>query len=140
MTIKRIGGLLCVVATLASPGVTAEWDLAFGRIAMRLDLYHTGTAEFEHFSLDRVRIEGPWPGSRTQLLDTTNLGKYRFEVVDIETNQVIYSRGFASIYGEWETSYCQMLCMATSGGDPVFADSVDKLDSLDDVGEASIAL
>ena len=34
----------------------------------------------------------------------------------------------------------QMLCMTTSGGDPVFTDSVDKLDSLDDVGEASVAL
>ena len=39
-----------------------------------------------------------------------------------------------------EQSYCQMLCMATSGGDPVFTDSVDELDTLDDVGKASVAL
>jgi len=47
--------------------------------------------------------EGPWPGSRTQLVDTTNLGKYVFEVVDAGSQRVLYSRGFASIYGEWET-------------------------------------
>ena len=33
-----------------------------------------------------------------------NLGKYLFEVIDRETNRPIYSRGFASIYGEWETT------------------------------------
>src|SRR5262249_35092661 len=34
----------------------------------------------------------------------TNLGRYFFEVVDKKTGQAIYSRGFASIYGEWETT------------------------------------
>jgi hypothetical protein len=71
---------------------------------MRLDLFHTGTASREDIALERARIEGPWPGSRTQLLDRSNLGKYFFEVVDLETQEVLYSRGFASIYGEWETT------------------------------------
>ena len=33
----------------------------------------------------------------------TNLGHYRFEVRDRE-RAVLYSSGFASIYGEWETT------------------------------------
>src|SRR5262249_59599536 len=33
-----------------------------------------------------------------------NLGKYVFEVRDRATNRLLYSRGFASIYGEWETT------------------------------------
>ena len=67
---------------------------------MRLDYYHTGTAAEERFSLDRVVVEPlPWPGGRP--FDDTNLGKYFFEVVDRKTNLPIYSRGFASIYGEW---------------------------------------
>jgi hypothetical protein len=48
--------------------------------------------------------DGPWAGSRTRLLDDTNLGKYLFVVVDPQTNQPIYSRGFASVFGEWETT------------------------------------
>ena len=36
--------------------------------------------------------------------DESNLGKYYFQVLDRATNRVIYSRGFASIYGEWETT------------------------------------
>jgi hypothetical protein len=73
--------------------------------AMRLDYYHTGDATSEVFSMDRVVIEPlPWPGHPSQAIDSSNLGKYLFEVRDAKTKQLLYSRGFASIYGEWETT------------------------------------
>ena len=73
--------------------------------AMRLDYYHTGDATSEVFSVDRVVIEPlPWPGPPSQAIDSSNLGKYLFEVRDAKTKQLLYSRGFASIYGEWETT------------------------------------
>src|SRR5678815_2783133 len=72
---------------------------------MRVDYYHTGDASQEVFSLDRVVIEPlPWPGDPKQAIDSSNLGKYLFEVRDAKTKQLLYSRGFASIYGEWETT------------------------------------
>ena len=72
---------------------------------MRLDYYHTGGHQQELFSLDRVIIEPlPWPGDLSKAIDDTNLGKYFFEVKDQTTKRVLYSRGFASIYGEWETT------------------------------------
>jgi hypothetical protein len=72
---------------------------------MRLDYYHTGNAAQEMFSVDRVVIEPlPWPGNPQKNIDETNLGKYLFEVRDRANNRLLYSRGFASIYGEWETT------------------------------------
>ena len=72
---------------------------------MRVDYYHTGDASQEVFSIDRVVIEPlPWPGNPSQALDTSNLGKYFFEVRDTKSKQLLFSRGFASIYGEWETT------------------------------------
>jgi hypothetical protein len=72
---------------------------------MRVVYYHTGDATQDVFSLDRVVIEPlPWPGSPQQAIDTSNLGKYFFEVRDAKTKQLLYSRGFASIFGEWETT------------------------------------
>jgi hypothetical protein len=72
---------------------------------MRLDYYHTGDASHEIFSVDRVVAEPlPWPGNPIKPIDNTNLGKYFFEVIDQNTGHAIYSRGFASIYGEWETT------------------------------------
>jgi len=72
---------------------------------MRIDYYHTGDASHELFSLDRTVIEPlPWPGNPRRSIDDTNLGKYCFEVIDRATNRILYSRGFSSIYGEWETT------------------------------------
>jgi len=72
---------------------------------MRVDYFHTGDASEEAYSLDRIVLEPlPWPGNPRQPLDGTNLGKYFFEVIDRSSNRVIYSRGFASVYGEWETT------------------------------------
>ena len=78
---------------------------AFAAETMRVDYYHTGDTAQEVFSLDRVVIEPlPWPGNPQQAIDTSNLGKYFFEVRDAKTKQLLYSRGFASIFGEWETT------------------------------------
>ncbi len=72
---------------------------------MRVDYYHTGNAKEERFSLDRVVLEPlPWPGNPARPIDTTNRGKYLFVVTDPASGQVLYSRGFSSIYGEWETT------------------------------------
>jgi hypothetical protein len=78
---------------------------AFAAQTMRLDFYHTGNATQELFSVDKIVLEPlPWPGNPQRAIDETNLGKYLFEVRDRATNRLLYSRGFASIYGEWETT------------------------------------
>jgi len=70
---------------------------------LRVDYFHTGTASSELCSLDRIVQEPlPWPGHPGKKLDESNLGKYYFEVVERATNKVIYSRGFCSVFGEWE--------------------------------------
>jgi hypothetical protein len=81
----------------------ASFDQLFTSKTMRVDYNHTGGLGSEIISLDQVVSDGPWAGSRTRLVDDTNLGKYYFVVIDPQTQQPIYSRGFASVYGEWET-------------------------------------
>jgi hypothetical protein len=71
---------------------------------LRLDYFHTGSVSEERFARDGLALEGPWPGPADRALDDTNLGKYFFEVVDRGSRRVLYSRGFASIFGEWETT------------------------------------
>ena len=70
---------------------------------MRVDLTHTGTATQEQFAIAEVVREGEWAGPADRWVDTSNLGKYAFEIQD-SAGRVIYSRGFASIFGEWETT------------------------------------
>src|SRR5215217_2476086 len=97
MMTKLILALATVVFSLATAAAATP--------TMRLDYYHTGDASQEVFSIDRVSIESlPWPGDPKQAIDSSNLGKYLFEVRDSKTKELVYSRGFASIYGEWETT------------------------------------
>ena len=85
-------------------GQTHAFDADFGDRTMRVDYFHTGSHSDEIFGLDRVVSDGAWSGSKTRLVDDTNMGKYLFEVRDLATDRLMYSRGFASIYGEWETT------------------------------------
>ncbi len=72
---------------------------------VRLDYFHTGNHEMEVFSVDEIVIEPlPWPGNPDWPIDATHRGKYLFEVVDPDSGNVVYSRSFSSIYGEWETT------------------------------------
>jgi hypothetical protein len=70
---------------------------------MRIDYVHRGGPAGESVRLDRVLADGPWAGSVTKLIDDTNLGEYFFEVVDVASGRPLFSRGFSSIYAEWET-------------------------------------
>ena len=98
---KNISALLLATATL----LVCSIAVSAAPQTMRLDYYHTGNSKQEVFSIDRVQIEPlPWPGDMSKTIDDTNLGKYFFEVRDHATKRVLYSRGFASIFGEWETT------------------------------------
>src|SRR5262245_54664929 len=101
---KRAAVVLALLAAMSfrlAPAVRSQ----SGRATMRVDYYHTGNDKEERFSVDRVVVEPlPWPGDLKKSIDTTNRGKYSFDVVDVGTGRVVYSRGFASIYGEWETT------------------------------------
>jgi hypothetical protein len=81
-----------------------EYKDWFAQNTMRLDFFHTGNAKEELFAVDQVVSDGPWPGSATQLLDRLELGLYFLEVVDHQSRILLYSRGFASIFGEWQTT------------------------------------
>jgi hypothetical protein len=76
----------------------------FAANTMRFDYFHSGSSKEEHFSQDQVVSDGPWPGSVTTLIDKLELGLYFYEVVDKESKVLLYSRGFASVFGEWQTT------------------------------------
>lgn len=81
-------------------------NLTFAQVqTLRVDYFHTGSANQEIFSLDQIVIEPlAWPGSSTQTIDNLNRGKYRFIVKDKASKKTLFTRSFSSIYGEWETT------------------------------------
>jgi hypothetical protein len=90
---------LAIATVLAAPSADAGTPRT-----LRLDYFHTASATEERYAKDGLALEGPWAGNPGRLIDDTNLGKYLFEVIDRVTNRTLYSRGFASICGEWEST------------------------------------
>ncbi|MBK9355773.1 MAG: IgA Peptidase M64 [Bacteroidales bacterium] len=80
-----------------------NYDRYFTGETMRVDYFHTGTATEEHFSIDRILNDGSWAGSKTMLKDELNRGLYFFSITDTLSGTLLYSRGFASVFGEWQT-------------------------------------
>ena len=70
---------------------------------LRVDYYHGGNADSEMYSLHQVVIEPlPWPGNPDKPLDTLDRGHFLFQVEDPESGKVLYSRGYSSIFQEWQ--------------------------------------
>ena len=51
-----------------------------------------------------MKEEPFWAGSNKDLTDPFDFGNFRYEVFDDSTDLLIYSRGFCSLYQEWQTT------------------------------------
>ncbi|MGA2005060.1 MAG: M64 family metallopeptidase [Terriglobales bacterium] len=72
---------------------------------MRIDYYHGGNSHDEWFTLDRTVLEPlEWPGNLDKAIDESNLGNYLFEVREQGSGKLVYSRGFSSVFAEWNTT------------------------------------
>lgn len=72
--------------------------------SLRLDYHHTGNHSEDFYSFDELIEEPFWAGSKVNLLDKFNFGKYKFIVIDQETGTHIYSRTYSTLFGEWQTT------------------------------------
>ena len=90
--------LAVLVIAAQGPARAARFEEFFTGRTLRLELSRLFGAAGDHVSIDRVRVEGLWPGSRTRLLDSTNLGDFFFEIVDLQTETPLYSRGVGSAH------------------------------------------
>lgn len=71
---------------------------------MRIDYYHTGNAEEEIITIDRIYMGGVWAGSKKNLIDRFNNGRYYLKVYDLDSGKLIFSKGFDSYFGEYKTT------------------------------------
>jgi hypothetical protein len=88
---------MLLTASMATPAATPP--------TLRVDIQHSGDGKVEHYALDRVVVEPlPWAGNPDHLFDATNRGSQKFEVADAATGKLLYSRGYATVFGEWRTT------------------------------------
>ena len=90
---------------LAALALAAGLAQAQAPATVRVDYQHGGDAKTEHYALEQVAIEPlPWPGNPARPIDSTNRGVNLVEVRDAKSGELLYSRGFSTIFGEWRTT------------------------------------
>ena len=96
--------LLCSLVNTPKAQSQAAFGSYFHDQTMRIDYHHIADAQTETIVLDRIYVQGPWAGSRKNLIDPLNYGGYRIEVRDPLNNQLLFSRGFDTYCAEYMTT------------------------------------
>ncbi len=92
-----------LAVSLTAPAQLA-FDDYFTDRTMRFDYLLAGNSVTTKVFPVSLREEPYWGGSLTNLTDKFNFGNFRYEVFDASTGTLIYSRGFCTLYQEWQTT------------------------------------
>lgn len=71
---------------------------------LRFDFYHCGDRQSQTYYFDELIEEPYWAGSKETLIDTMGYGNQMFKIVDVTTEEVIYSRTYCTLFNEWQTT------------------------------------
>lgn len=100
---KLIPVYLLLALSLTAPAQLA-FDNYFTDRTMRFDFMLAGNSVTTNVFPVSFREEPLWGGSLTNLTDKFNYGSFKYEVYDAATGTLIYSRGFCTLYQEWQTT------------------------------------
>ena len=91
--------LFCVLPLFAQ-----HFDTYFENKTLRLDYLHIGNAHGEKIQPVTFWQGGIWSGTREQLIEPERLGEMVLTVKDAQTHQVIYTRSYSTLFGEFVTT------------------------------------
>jgi hypothetical protein len=100
---KLIPVYLLLALSLTAPAQLA-FDDYFTDRTMRFDFMLAGNSVTTKVFPVSFREEPIWGGSLTNLTDKFNYGSFKYEVFDAASGILIYSRGFCTLYQEWQTT------------------------------------
>ena len=98
--------MIISLLVLYSSSIFAQvnFDEYFHDKQLRLDYLHSGNSENDYYTFDELIEEPFWGGSKTNLIDEIGYGNFMFFVYDIKSDQLIYSRGYSTLFQEWQTT------------------------------------
>jgi hypothetical protein len=98
---KKLLVFALIIISIPSPAQFKEY---FKNKTLRIDYHHSGDAAGEYYMFDTLYEEQYWGGTKTNLIDEFDYGHYKFEVYDALTNELLYSRGYSTLFREWQAT------------------------------------
>ena len=97
--------LMILAITLPVLGFSQiNFDHYFHNYSLRFDFLLGGNAKEEKVYFQQMKKEPFWAGSKTNLTDVSNYGNFRFRVFDLKSDSLLYSKGFSTLFDEWQTT------------------------------------
>lgn len=90
---------MCVFSSAQS-----SFDTYFNGKRLRMDFALSGNSGMQSAALIRLREEPVWGGPRGNLTDPFGYGGYLLKMYDKAGGELIYSRGFNTLFEEWRTT------------------------------------
>ncbi|WP_282126918.1 M64 family metallopeptidase [Marinifilum flexuosum] len=81
-----------------------KFEKYFENKTLRIDYLMGGDANTQTVFLKELKEEPHWGGSTVNLIDRFGYGTFRFKLYDAESGELIYSKGFNSLFQEWQTT------------------------------------
>ena len=97
---RRILFLLALLPSIAF----AQFDEWFTESSLRVDYTLTGNSKTTSFALKELIREPFWSGSKVNLIDNLEFGNYIVKVYEPGTDNLLFSKGYQNLYGEWQTT------------------------------------
>ena len=76
----------------------------FKNKSLRFDFLLGGNSNEVQVFPEQMKQEPHWAGSKTRLIDPFGYGTYRFRIFDLKSDKLIFSKGFSTLFQEWQTT------------------------------------
>ena len=81
-----------------------DYNKYFRTNSLRFDFMLGGNKTEVQVYPVQMKKEPFWGGSKKSLIDIFNYGSYRFRVFDAKSDSLIFSKGFSTLFQEWQTT------------------------------------
>lgn len=83
---------------------SSDYETKFENNTLRMDYLHTGDKNISSIEFLAWKAEPFWGGSKKNLIDDPLKGEFVVEVFDSSEDELIYSKGFSTLFNEWQTT------------------------------------
>ncbi len=81
-----------------------DYNKYFKNKSLRFDFLLGGNNKEVKVYPEQIKQEPHWAGSKTNLIDPFNYGSYRFRIFDLKSDSLLFSKGFSTLFQEWQTT------------------------------------
>ncbi len=100
----KLKSLLLLLALPVLSFAQVDFNNYFQEKSLRFDFLLGGNAKEEKVFFQQMKKEPFWAGSKTNTIDLFNYGNFRFRVFDQNSGILLFSKGFSTLFDEWQTT------------------------------------